>query len=71
MTDANREAVFDVPDMSCQHCVATISKALAAEMPGVPVAIDLARHEVRVSGDAARAEHAIREAGYEPARRGA
>lgn len=71
MTEANREAVFNVPDMSCQHCVATISKALASEMPGVPVAIDLARHEVRVAGDAARAEHVIREAGYEPARLGA
>ncbi|WP_293859901.1 heavy-metal-associated domain-containing protein [uncultured Alsobacter sp.] len=71
MTDSRAETVFDVPDMSCQHCVATISKALAAEMPGVPVAIDLAKHEVRVSGDAARAEHVIRDAGYEPSRRGA
>lgn len=62
------EAVFQVPDMSCQHCVATISKALAAELPGAPVAIDLARHEVRVGGDAGRAERAIRDAGYEPAR---
>lgn len=71
MTDqAAAEAVFQVPDMSCQHCVATISKALAAELPGAPVAIDLGRHEVRVGGDAARAERAIRDAGYEPSRVG-
>lgn len=71
MTDTARETVFEVPDMSCQHCVATITKALAAGLPGATVAIDLAQHEVRVTGDAARAEHVIREAGYEPARKGA
>lgn len=43
--------VFSVPDMSCQHCVGRIKKALdAAGIAGYDV--DLASKEVRVETDA-------------------
>jgi len=57
---------FSVPDMTCSHCEATIRNALSQALPGAPVAVDLARHQVRVEGDRAKAETAIREAGYTP-----
>lgn len=57
---------FTVADMSCSHCVGTITKALAEALPDAAVDIDLPRHLVRVSGDAAKAADAIREAGYTP-----
>lgn len=65
-TTAPETTTFAVPDMSCGHCEATIRQALATALPGARVAVDLARHEVRVEGDRARAETAIREAGYSP-----
>jgi len=56
-----------VPDMTCGHCVQTITQAVQAAAPGAQVQADLATHRVRVDGatqaDAVRA--AIREAGYE------
>jgi len=57
---------FKVADMSCDHCVATIRKALERGMPGAAVSIDLAAHEVAVAGDAVLAERIIRDAGYDP-----
>ena len=43
--------VFSVPDMSCEHCVKAISKALAgAGFSGYDVALDV--KEVRVDTDA-------------------
>jgi copper chaperone len=57
---------FSVPDMTCSHCEATIRKALSQALPDASVAVDLARHQVRIEGDRARAETAIREAGYTP-----
>jgi copper chaperone len=59
-------ARFKVPDMSCDHCVAAIRKEFDQAMPGTTVAIDLDSKEVAVAGDAAKAEQAIRAAGYEP-----
>lgn len=32
---------FEVPDMSCGHCVATIEKALASADPTASVQVDL------------------------------
>lgn len=63
-----KDVKFKVEDMSCSHCVSTIRKALEETMPGTDVAISLDDHEVTVAGDAAIAEQAIREAGYEPQR---
>lgn len=56
-----------VPDMTCGHCVKTITEAVLAAAPGAQVQADVATHHVRVSGtqqgEAVRA--AIREAGYD------
>jgi copper chaperone len=62
-------ATFRVDDMSCNHCVSTIRSALGARMPGAAVTVDLPGKIVTVAGDAAVAEAAIREAGYEPVRK--
>jgi copper chaperone len=59
--------VFRVDDMSCGHCVATITKALQQAAPDAVVEVDLARHLVQVDGaQPAAIEQAIREAGYSP-----
>lgn len=42
---------FDVADMSCNHCVSTITKALSALSSGVSVQADLETRRIRVSGD--------------------
>lgn len=58
---------FHVPDMTCGHCEKTVSAALAKALPGVLVAVDLSNHRVTLEGgDAAKAEEAIRDAGYTP-----
>ncbi|MBL8383998.1 MAG: heavy-metal-associated domain-containing protein [Burkholderiales bacterium] len=59
---------FQVDDMTCGHCVATITRAVKALDAGALVETDLAGHRVRVesSAAAARVEAAIREAGYSP-----
>ncbi|MCD0506019.1 heavy-metal-associated domain-containing protein [Bordetella petrii] len=59
---------FSVPDMTCGHCVSTITRAVHQAVPGAQVTVDLARHLVTVQG-AAQAEAvqaAIVQAGYEP-----
>lgn len=60
---------FEVKDMTCGHCVSTITKALTAVDPGAKVQIDLASHRVVVDSteaDAAKLSDAIKEAGYTP-----
>lgn len=59
---------FTVPDMTCGHCEKTVRGALADALPDAAVAIDLTAQTVTVEGDAAKAEDAIREAGYSPER---
>ena len=57
---------FVVPDMTCGHCVKTITGAVQAVAPAAQVKTDLASHRVTIEGaDAARARAAIEEAGYE------
>lgn len=63
MTD---KTTFTVNDMTCNHCVGTVRGALEDALPGTKVEIDLASHTVSFTGDKARGEHAIREAGYTP-----
>jgi copper chaperone len=46
--------------------VGTLTKALAEALPGSAVNIDLASHRVEFTGNKARGEEAIREAGYTP-----
>ncbi len=60
---------FEVNDMTCGHCVNTITKALKATDPDAAVQIDLATHRVRVepvSADAEDLADAIIDAGYTP-----
>lgn len=63
--------LFQVEDMTCGHCEKAITKALDEALPGAAVTIDLKAHEVAVEGDVAKAEEAIREAGYTPVRKSA
>ena len=59
---------FQVNDMTCGHCAATITKAVKAVDSAAQVEIDLAAHRVRIesaqSGEIL--EKAIRAAGYSP-----
>jgi copper chaperone len=61
---------FEVNDMTCGHCVSTITKALKAADRDAKVHIDLAAHRVQVesaSADPQELADAIKEAGYHPA----
>ena len=60
---------FEVKDMTCGHCVSTITKAVKAVDQGAKVEIDLATHRVTIDpteADAAELSDAIKEAGYTP-----
>jgi copper chaperone len=62
---------FEVNDMTCGHCVSTITKALKATDKDAKVLIDLAAHRVQVepaSADAEELAEAIKDAGYTPVR---
>jgi copper chaperone len=55
-----------VNDMTCNHCVGTVRGALEGAIPGAKVEIDLGTKRVTFTGDKAKGEDAIREAGYTP-----
>ncbi|HSW08018.1 heavy-metal-associated domain-containing protein [Aquabacterium sp.] len=60
---------IEVKDMTCGHCVSTITKALKATDKDAKIHIDLARHRVQIESATADAEEladAIKEAGYTP-----
>jgi copper chaperone len=60
---------FEVNDMTCGHCVSTITKALKTADKDAKVSIDLSRHLVQIEPgdlDAGELGAAIREAGYSP-----
>lgn len=59
---------FLVEDMACGHCASTIKKAIERELPGTVVTADPTskRVHVRGSGEHARIEAIVREAGYTP-----
>ena len=60
---------FEVNDMTCGHCVGSITAAVKAADNGAQVQIDLASHRVEIEPGAATAlelSAAIREAGYTP-----
>ncbi len=60
---------LQVNDMSCNHCVGAITRAVKDVDAGAEVRIDLATHRVEVeprSGSAEAIVAAIREAGYTP-----
>ena len=58
---------FIVSDMTCNHCVQTITRAVQEAAPGASVQTDLATHRVTVesSADAATLQAAIAEEGYD------
>jgi copper chaperone len=61
------EDVFVVADMTCSHCVSTITKALTDALKGAAFRVELAQHRVIVpAGAASVAADAMREAGFEP-----
>jgi len=59
---------FNVDDMSCGHCVATITKAVKAVDAAGRCEVDLAAHRVRIASSHPAAEFraAIEEAGFTP-----
>ena len=60
---------FEVKDMTCGHCVGTVTQAVKSVDPTATVNIDLTRHRVEiepVGADAQALGDAIREAGYTP-----
>lgn len=61
---------FQVPDLSCGHCVAAVTRALQALHPLVQVQADPATKAVQVQAPAALSAEqlatALREAGYPP-----
>ena len=60
---------FEVQDMTCGHCVSTITHTVLAADKDAKVHIDLARHRVDIEPHAASAKElgdAIAEAGYTP-----
>jgi len=60
---------FQVNDMTCGHCVSTITKAVRDADKNASVKIDLTRHQVDIESIEATAEQlaeAIKEAGYTP-----
>ena len=60
---------FEVNDMTCGHCVSTVTKAVKAADEHAKVEVDLSRHLVRidpVGADAQELIDAIKDAGYTP-----
>lgn len=64
---------FSVQDMTCGHCVATITEAVKALDPDGRCEIDLAARRVKVASalSADRIAAAISKAGFTPVRAGA
>ena len=60
---------FQVNDMTCGHCVSSLTKALKAADATAKVQFDLAAHRVDIESgkaDAAELSDAIKRAGYAP-----
>lgn len=60
---------FEVKDMTCGHCMSTITKAVTSVDAKARVTIDLASHRVGIEPAAANADQlhaAITAAGYTP-----
>lgn len=60
---------FQVDDMTCGHCVSTITKALKWTDRDAKVRIDLATHRIEIEATSASADElsdSIKDAGYTP-----
>lgn len=64
----DREMItFEVKDMTCGHCVSTITRAVHAVDQGAEVRVDLPTHRVQIEptgSDAGQLRQAIQQAGY-------
>ena len=60
---------FNLPAMSCGHCVQAVTEAAHEVDPQARVEVDLARKEARVESPQPRERfvEALKEAGYAPA----
>ncbi len=60
---------FEIPALSCGHCVQAVTQAVKAADPAAQVQVDLARKRVQVQSSAAPEVLAaqLAEAGYPPA----
>jgi copper chaperone len=63
MTTTHR---FDIPDMTCGHCVKTVTQAVQSVDPAAQVQADLATHSIGVTSAASAASlsAALVAAGY-------
>lgn len=61
---------IQVKDMTCGHCVQTITKAVQSVNPAAQVHADVATHSVKINGevDQAAVLAAISDAGFTPER---
>ena len=69
LTQETKMLTFQVNDMTCGHCVSSITKAIKDVDMGAVVTVDLATHLVHVKSakaDALELREAIAEAGYAP-----
>lgn len=59
---------FVLPDMTCGHCVSTVTKTIQSIDPAAVVTIDLPSHLVTVDTNAQRelVASALTEEGYQP-----
>lgn len=59
---------FRINDMTCNHCVGAITKAVKEVAPQASVEVDLEHHHVRIQGEAnvQAIKAAIIDAGYRP-----
>ena len=60
---------FQIPNMSCGHCVRAITAAVQSLDPSAKVQADVAQHQVQVDSSAAREAlvKQLTDAGYAPA----
>lgn len=60
--------IFKVEDMTCGHCVKTITNAIKEKYPQASVEIELDKHLVKVAGISEKVPLAelIKEEGYSP-----
>ena len=58
---------FHVPDMSCGHCTAAITKGIAASDPAAQVTTDLTTRMVTIDStlDGAQMQAVLKAAGYD------
>ena len=61
-------STFKVPDMTCGHCVKSITEAIKQAAPSAEVTCDLSTKLVTVTGmhDPGKVHEAVTDAGYSP-----